>query len=258
LKFEASKVVKHKDGDYYYLPVSQELSAKKIEEASTFMGVDLGINFLAVASTTDKKCKFFAVGEIKNKRNVYKNMRLRLQSKGALSAKRMVKHLASKEKCLITDVNHCIFKAIVKFAVENGVSVIGLEDLIGIRDRTNNNLRKKQKCFHNNWAFYQLQQFIEYEAKSSEIIKGYVNYEYTSKACCRCNCISKNNRSGVKFLCKVCGFELNADLNGARNIEYRTRDTMYILDSQGCLSATNADNMIRFIRDIHACYFTSR
>ena len=61
------------------------------------MGIDLGINFLAVASTTDKKCKFFAGGEIKNKRNISKNMRARLQSKGTLSAKRMIKHLAKKE-----------------------------------------------------------------------------------------------------------------------------------------------------------------
>ena len=71
--------MKHKDGDYYFhLTVSQELPDKKIEEASTFMGIDLGINFLAVASTTDKKCKSFAGGEIKNKRNVYKNMRVKI------------------------------------------------------------------------------------------------------------------------------------------------------------------------------------
>ena len=42
----------------------------------------------------------------------------------------MIKHLAGKEKRLMTDVNHCISKEIVKFAVENGVSVIGFEDLI--------------------------------------------------------------------------------------------------------------------------------
>jgi len=104
-KFEASKVVKHKDGDYYFhLTVSQELPDKKIEEASTFMGIDLGINFLAVAFTTDKKCKFFAGGEIKDKRNVYKNLRARLQSKGTLSAKRMIKTFSwkretSNERC---------------------------------------------------------------------------------------------------------------------------------------------------------------
>ena len=51
--------MKNKDGDYYFhFTVSQELPDKKIEEASTFMGLYLGINFLAVASTADKKCNF--------------------------------------------------------------------------------------------------------------------------------------------------------------------------------------------------------
>jgi len=67
-KFEASKVVKHKDGDYYFhLTYHKNFQTKKIEEAWTFMGIDLGINSLAVASTTDKKCKSFADGEIKTK-----------------------------------------------------------------------------------------------------------------------------------------------------------------------------------------------
>jgi len=78
-KFEASKIVKNKDGDYYFhLTVSQELPDKKIEETLTCIGIDLGINFLAVASTIDKKCKFFGGGGIKNNRNVYNNMRTRL------------------------------------------------------------------------------------------------------------------------------------------------------------------------------------
>jgi transposase len=71
--------VKHKDGDYYFhLTVSQEIPDKKIGETSTIMDVDLDINFLVVASTTDKKFKFFVGGEMKNKRNVYKIMRVRL------------------------------------------------------------------------------------------------------------------------------------------------------------------------------------
>jgi transposase len=61
----------------------------------------------------------------------------------------------------MTDVNHCTSKTVIKFAVENSVSVIGLENWIGIRDGTNNNLRNKQKYLKNSWAFYQLQQFIE-------------------------------------------------------------------------------------------------
>ncbi len=129
-KFGASKVVKHKDGKYYFhLTVSQGIPDKKIEDASTFMGIDVGINYLAVASTTDRKCKFFSGGEIKNQRNIYKKMRARLQSKGTSSAKRLLKHLSGKEQRLMKDVNHCISKSIIKFAVENRVSVIGFEDL---------------------------------------------------------------------------------------------------------------------------------
>jgi putative transposase len=77
--------MKHEDDDnYFHLNVSQELPNKRTKDFSIFMSVDLCINFLAVASTTDKECKFFAGGEMKNKRNVYKNMRARLQSKGIL------------------------------------------------------------------------------------------------------------------------------------------------------------------------------
>jgi hypothetical protein len=57
----------------------------------------------------------------------------------------MIKYLAGKEKRLMKDVNHCVSKAIIRFAVENGVSVIGLENLTVIRYRTNNNLKKTQK-----------------------------------------------------------------------------------------------------------------
>jgi hypothetical protein len=46
------------------------------------MGIDVGINCLAVASTTDKKCKFFAGGEIKDHRNVLSKERRRLQKAG--------------------------------------------------------------------------------------------------------------------------------------------------------------------------------
>jgi putative transposase len=244
-KFAASKVVKHKDGTYYFhLTVSQEIPNKKIEDASTFMGIDVGMNYLAVASTTDRKCKFFAGGEIKNQRNIYKNMRARLQSKGTLSAKRVMKNISGKEKRLMTDVNHCISKSIVKFAVENNVSVIGFEDLTGIKTRTEYKVKKKDRYNHSSWAFRQLQTFVEYKAKLAGIITEYVDPAFTSRTCFRCNHIDKNNRKRLVFRCKACNYEMNADLNAANNIEHRTRDYRYILESQGCQSIIHTHDMI--------------
>lgn len=232
-KFGASKLVKHQDGIYYFhLCCEKETDTKAITESSNFMGVDVGLNFLAVVSTTDKKCKFFCGGEAKNLRNIYSNMRKRLQSKGTRSAKRMLKHLSGRERRLMTDMNHCVSKEIIEFAVQNDVDVIGLEDLAGIRNTTKT--RKKQRYNHQSWAFYELQTFIEYKAKERGITTVYIDPAYTSQTCPRCKHISKNNRHRKSFVCECCGFALHADLIGARNIESRARTVRYNLEVQGC------------------------
>jgi transposase len=54
-KYLASKLCLHKNGAYFFhLACEKDIPDKNIVDASTFMGVDVGINFLAVASTTDK------------------------------------------------------------------------------------------------------------------------------------------------------------------------------------------------------------
>lgn len=195
------------------------------------MGVDVGQNFLAVASTTDRKCRFFCGGKARDLRNIYSTMRKRLQSKGTRSAKRMLKHLSGRERRLMTDMNHRISKEIVEFAVQNKVDVIGLEDLSGVRDRTETS--KKQRYTHH-WAFFELQSFIEYKAREKGISTVYVDPAYTSQTCPRCNHISKNNRRRRSFVCECCGHSLHADLIGARNIESRARTYRYNLEVQGC------------------------
>jgi IS605 OrfB family transposase len=238
--YTASKMVRHEDGCYYlHLGIERHIEEPLIEKASKFMGVDVGMNYLAVASTTDKKQAFFEGRRIKDIRNRYKGMRRRLQSKGTLSARRMLNHLSGKEKRLMRDVNHIVSRRIVEFAKKNGVSVIGVENLNGIRDRTK--VGKKQRYHHNSWAFRELQSFIEYKAREAGILMEYADASYTSRTCPRCNHISKNNRHGLRFRCEACGYELNADLNAARNIEHRTRDYRYILESQGRLSAAHTD-----------------
>jgi putative transposase len=136
------------------------------------MGVDAGINCLAVASTNDKKCKFFAGGEIKNHRNVRKNERRRLQKAGGRylgtrSNMRVFRNLKGREKRFMTAINHVVSRRLIEFATENYVSVIGMEDLTGIRERTN--VPQEFRYEHPSWAFRQLQGFVEYKAKEAGI-----------------------------------------------------------------------------------------
>lgn len=234
-EFIASKLVKHKDGYYFHLCVSKEvLDAPTIEKSSTFMGIDVGMNWLAVASTTDKKSKFFCGGEAKYVRNTYKNMRRRLQAKGTKSAKRVLKHIAGKERRLMANMNHIVSKHIVKFAVQNGVTCIGLEDLTGLKTNTQYKCKKENRYHKSSWPYYQLQFMIEYKARESGISTEFVDPDYTSQTCPRCNHIDKLSRNGSNFTCTCCGYKLHSDLVGARNIEVRSRNNRYILELQGC------------------------
>ena len=242
----ASKVCRHRNGCcYLHLGLEKRVKLPKLESAKKFMGVDVGMNHLAVAATVDEQT-FFEGHRIKDLRNRCCGIRARLQSKGTLSAKRCLKHLSGKEKRLMRSVNHAVSKEVVVFAKQSGVDAIGLEDLNGIRERTV--VRQGQRYWQSSWAFRELQNFIEYKAAETEIPVVYVDGAYTSQTCPRCSHISKNNRHRLRFRCEVCGFSLNADLNAARNIERRTRDFRYILESQGRLSTAQTD----------ACSMTSK
>ena len=246
----ASKLVKHKDGYYFHLSVSKEVSDPvPLTESSTFMGVDVGLNWLAVVNTTDNRARFFCGGIAKDLRSTYKTMRTRLQAKGTLSSKRMLKHLSGKERRLMASMNHNVSKQIIQFALQNGVTCIGLEDLTGIRTDTQYNCKKKNRYHKSSWSFYQLQFMIEYKAKQAGIGVEYINPEYTSQTCPRCNHIDKESRNGVNFRCTCCGYRLHSDLIGARNIELRTRIYRYTLELQGC-EVNHPDECPEFVQSL--------
>ena len=74
----------------------------------------------------------------------------------------------------------------------------------------------------NSWAFYQLRQFLEYKALRAGVALILVPPAYTSQTCHRCLHIHpdpvQSYRSGKKFKCGHCGWEGDADLNGANVI----------------------------------------
>jgi len=60
------------------------------------------------------------------------------------------------------DVNHKISRQIIHFAVSNGVGVVRMEVLTGIRMAKSKN--EAGRNLHH-WSFYQLQNFIKYKAE---------------------------------------------------------------------------------------------
>jgi IS605 OrfB family transposase len=200
----------------FFLHITVEKSFPDEKPVDFYLGVDLGLRKLAVVSTPDGKInKFFDGGHIRAVSERFYALRKRLQSKGTPSAKRHLKKLSQKEKRFRTAVNHKIAKEIVSLVPAGGVIV--LEKLKGIRERIKVN--KQNRRWIHSWSFAQLQQFIEYKAKAKGIRVVYVDARYTSQKCNRCGYISRSNRIDQShFICKNCGYSLNADLNASRNI----------------------------------------
>ncbi|MGH2516281.1 MAG: RNA-guided endonuclease TnpB family protein, partial [Ktedonobacterales bacterium] len=144
------------------------------------MGVDLGIKIPAVVHIIGKGSRFFGNGRFQRfqRRRFYAG-RKTLQRAGKVRA---VRKGAGKERRWMREVNHHLSRQIVDHAHEQGVGVIRLEELAGIRPRISQrtahtartsggaNRRKAAKARKNNrmkntWPFFQLTQFITYKAE---------------------------------------------------------------------------------------------
>lgn len=199
--------------DNVYLHISFEKEITDIKASGKFLGVDRGINKLAVTSAN----KFYSGDKLKYICQKYKALRNNLQKKGSKSAKRHLKTLSGKEKRFKADINHQISKRIVN-SLSSGDTIV-LEKLSGIRKQK---VRKEHRTALNSWNYFQLEQFITYKAGIKGIKVVYVNPAYTSQKCSKCGYIDKNNRKDqANFCCKKCKFTLNADLNASRNISAR-------------------------------------
>lgn len=107
-------------------------------------------------------------------------------------------------------INHQYSRYIVDIAVKYKCKTIQMEDLSGI---------SKDSTFLKSWPYFDLQTKIEYKAKENGINVIKINPKFTSQRCSKCGYISEDNRPEQSvFLCKKCGFGLNADWNAALNI----------------------------------------
>lgn len=198
----------------FYLLVVVDVPDDPEYKPKDYIGVDLGVKNIATDSTSAN----YSGDQVNGLRKRHRKLRKRLQSKGTKSAKRLLRKRSKKEQRFARDVNHRISKELVEKA-KGTRSGIALEDLKGIRDRTEKTVRKSQRAQHSSWSFYQLRQFIEYKAILSGVPVILVDPRNTSRTCISCNYIDKKNRvSRDQFCCQSCGYAGPADNIAAENI----------------------------------------
>jgi IS605 OrfB family transposase len=232
----SAQICKHKDSQWYcHIQITIDYPEPK--RTDKVIGVDFGRREIARTSTNqgwDGK-------EVQQKRDKFSRVRSSLQKKARKGksaspgetpgvyagrtrssrrrCKEVLKRLSGREKRYQKWVNHNISKTIISEAKETN-SAVAIEDLTGIRERTNEKPRNKtERRRSNSWAFYQLRTFLEYKGVKEGIKVIAVPPAYTSQTCHCCNHIGIRTNKSFKCSNSDCGWEGDADLNGALMIQ---------------------------------------
>ncbi len=221
----SATLAKHRNGSYS-VNIQVKTTAPDIKPTLAVIGCDLGRTDIAVTSLGDKH----SGKQVTQKRNKYAKTRALVQkksTKGTRSSRRschrLLARLSGRERKFQSWHSHKISKQLVEIALQSN-SIIALENLTGIRERTNPQPKsKKERRLSNNWAFYQLRQYIEYKAIGSGIKVVFIPPAYTSKTCHKCNHIhpdpNQSYRHGKYFRCGHCLWTGDADLNASLVIQ---------------------------------------
>ena len=236
---------------YLLVSLSIEVPEPTSERLTEVVGVDVGIRYLAVTATSTGEASFHPGKLVRHKANHYARLRKRLQKKGTRGAKRRLKRIEQRERRFKLQANHIIAKQIIK---QHPHTLIGLENLTDIRERTKRKKRKRKKNgkgfepvspksrkanrVYSQWSFAELHSLISYKATLAGSLAVKVDADYTSKACPMCGHTADENRprKGLRFGCQQCGYTLHADLIGARNVTLRTLLVRQDWIRTGCLS----------------------
>jgi putative transposase len=190
--------------------VEVDTSAQATPENGTVLGVDLGVNTLAVTSTGT----VWSGDEFEHWRREYEKRRGDLQECGTRWAHENIQSVGRKEEGRFKQTLHRISDELVTEARQNGCTVIAFEDLTHIRNRTG-------ASWGHTWAFNRLYEYVEYKAEAYGLTVGQVNPENTSRRCSQCGFTHPDNRKGTSFECLKCNYQNDADYNAAKNIGLR-------------------------------------
>jgi len=229
------------DGRFYInITVTKEVQAR--DEYDGVLTVDIGQRYLAVSVASHRNQPRFQGRDIRGIRRHYNWLRKKL---GEKKLKKEINRLNDKEKRKVNQRLHEIAKNLVEEADEHN-EVIAIGNLKGLRK----NNKDKGKTFNriiSNFPYGKFTEYIEYKAREKGIRVIKVNEHYTTRTCSKCG-YRKESRPSKEFKCPNCGYQINADFNGAKNIFKKARKDLALgnVPRVGALSgqAQNSSEMV--------------
>lgn len=206
--------------DEIWLSVTFNIPSKPIVD-ETYLGVDLGIR--RIFTTSDGLS--YRGNELNALKRKIRYNRRKLQSKGTKSAKRKLKKLSHKERNVNKNYTHLICNKIL----DTDKSVIVLEDLKGIKQKTSKTKEGFKKTKHNNRIaqvpLYMIKEILTYKATHMGKRVESVSPSYTSQIDCMTGKMD-GQRKGCRYYSSS-GLVYDADWNAAINIRNRKHSTSF-------------------------------
>lgn len=152
--------LQYRDGDWYLHASMRKVEAdeepsESESKHSTVLGVDLGVNNIAVASIG----RFWSADEFNHWRREYEKRRGSLQQCGSRHAHENIESVGQKEYGRFEIHLHTMANELIEEAVENDCSHIVFEDLTYIRENI------PEATWQHVWAFRRLHEYVEYKAE---------------------------------------------------------------------------------------------
>lgn len=219
--------ISHETGHFYMSIQTENEVEDPIHASKSSVGVDLGIVQFATLSS----------GEYIPSTNNFKKQQARLaREQRSFARKKKGSQNRRKQRLKISKIHQKIrncrrdhLHKITTHLSKNHAMIV-LEDLAisnmsrsaaGTKENPGKNVRAKsglnRSILDQGWGEFRRQ--LEYKQlwRGGKVIV--IPAQYTSQKCSCCGHIAKENRkTQANFVCVSCGFEMNADVNAAKNI----------------------------------------
>lgn len=212
----------------WYVSIQTEYEVpEQVHKAASMVGLDAGVTKLA---TLSDGTVYQPVNSFKANQRKLAMLQRQLSRKVKFSAswqkqKKKIQRLHSHIANIRRDYLHKVTSEISK-----NHAMIVIEDLKvcnisksakGTAERPGRNIRAKSGLNRSilDQGWYEMRRQLEYKQlwRGGQVLA--IPPAYTSQRCVYCGHTAKENRqTQSKFVCQVCGYTENADINGARNI----------------------------------------
>jgi len=186
------------------------------------MAVDLGIINTAATTDTTGQTRVYSGKQVLAVQHYFNKEKAKLTSiltkqYPKRHQSRSLRILQSKQTRQIGQALHTHSKAIVSDCQNKGIKTLVVGDLTDIRKDKNFGRVGNQKL--HSWSFSKFAQQLEYKCARVGIRFVRANEAYSSQTCSQCGQVRKANRKhrGL-YVCKACGYKVNADVNGSSNL----------------------------------------